>query len=61
MSSALEYDGSETHNCVIEGETTRHYWSCPDCGFPLAGWSDCPDCGWYDEDVWQATDTEVET
>lgn len=59
MSSALEYDGSETNHCSIEGEVTRHYWSCPSCCFPLCGWMDCPECGWYDEEAWRATDTEV--
>lgn len=51
----LEYDGSETHQCQIEGEVTRHYYDCPSCGFPISTWMDCPDCGWFDEDVWNRT------
>lgn len=54
----LQYDGSETHRNVIEGEVTRHYWDCPSCGFPICTWMDCPDCGWYDEKAWEQTDTE---
>jgi hypothetical protein len=55
----LQYDGSATHQDPIEGEVTRHYWDCPNCNFPICAWMDCPECGWYDEDVWEATDTEV--
>jgi len=52
---ALDYDGSATHTCPIEGEVTRHYWDCPTCGMPLCPWMDCPDCGWYDETAWERT------
>ena len=55
----LRYDGAETHHCAIEGEITRHYWECPECGVPLCEWMDCPECGWFDERVWDQTDTEV--
>jgi predicted RNA-binding Zn-ribbon protein involved in translation (DUF1610 family) len=52
----LTYDGCETHEDAIEGEHTRHYWDCPDCGFPLCAWTDCPECGWYDEAAWEHTE-----
>ena len=51
----LEYDNSETHTCPIEGEVTRDYYDCPECGFPLCAWMDCPECGWYDEAAWRRT------
>ena len=54
----LDYDGAETHDDSIEGEVTRHYYSCPSCGHPVSTWMDCPECLWYDEDVWTRTLSE---
>jgi hypothetical protein len=51
----LDYNGSETHNCAIEGEITRDYYECPNCEKPITTWMDCPWCYWYDEDVWART------
>lgn len=51
----LDYDGSETHQDTIEGEVTRDYYDCPNCGHPISTWMDCPECLWYDEDVWMRT------
>lgn len=51
----LDYQGSETHECSIEGEVTRDYFDCPNCDFPISTWMDCPDCLWYDEGVWDRT------
>lgn len=51
----LEYHGKETHQDAIEDEVTRHYYSCPNCEFPISTWMDCPECFWYDEDVWEET------
>jgi hypothetical protein len=53
--TTLDYDGSETHHDTIEGAVTRHYYDCPDCGFPLCEWMDCPECAWYDEAAWERT------
>jgi len=55
MTATLDYDGAETHHDTIEGAVTRHYYDCPDCGFPICEWMDCPECGWYDEAAWQRT------
>jgi hypothetical protein len=56
----LDYDGAETHQDTIEGEVTRHYYDCPNCGHPISTWMDCLECLWYDEDVWTRTlDEEV--
>jgi len=51
----LDYDGEETHHDAIEGEVTRHYYSCPNCEFPISTWMDCPECRWYDEGAWERT------
>lgn len=51
----LEHDATETHSDPIEGEVTRDYYDCPNCGFPISEWMDCPECLWYDEDVWERT------
>jgi hypothetical protein len=52
---SLDYQATETHECSIEGEVTRDYYDCPNCGFSIAEWMDCPDCDWYDEDAWRRT------
>lgn len=58
----LDFRGSETHQCSIEGEVTRDYYECPnpDCDGFMVEWMDCPECLWYDEDAWERTLDETE-
>ncbi|ELZ08487.1 hypothetical protein C479_14148 [Halovivax asiaticus JCM 14624] len=51
----LEYDGAETHTDSDGEVVTRHYYECPNCGFPISTWMDCPECLWYDSDTWVNT------
>lgn len=53
----LDYCGSETHSCAIEGEIVRHYFDCPNpvCSAVFAAWAACPACHWYDESAWERT------